>query len=112
MAPEEHDPQRHDEEPRQALPAAGGHIPAVTRMYRALAALDEAAPRTLGVCRAAALRYLEMVQREGVGPGVALRRLRAAAAAWAPARHGAAERLRLDERLRFWVGTVYRLRWQ
>jgi hypothetical protein len=91
--------------------SAWSPVATASRMYRALAALDEAVPRTRGACRAAAFRYLESVQREGVGPGTALCRLRAAAARWVPARLGAAERLRLHERLHFWVGTIYRLRW-
>ena len=103
MPAEEFDPTR--------LPAAGGYVPVVFRLYRALAALDEAVPRTVGICRAAALRYVESLQPQGVGPGGALRLLRVAAAAWAPSRLTADQRLRLDARLRFWVGTVYRLRW-
>ena len=111
MASDARDPRAHDEDPLPApLPAAGSPVSPVLRLHRALAALDGAAPRTLGVCRAAALRYLESLQRQGVGPGVALRVLRTAAAAWAPARYSAADRLRLDGRLHFWVGTVYRLR--
>jgi hypothetical protein len=93
------------------IPPAGGHVSVALRLHRALAALDDAAPRTVGACRAAALRYLETLQQQDVGPGSALRLLRVAAGASGPADYTMAERLRLDARLHFWVGTVYRLRW-
>ena len=107
MADDERDPDFHP----GRLPAAGVPVPVASRLYRALAALDDAVPRTVGACRAAALRYLETLQQEDVGPGSALRLLRVAAGAWVPAEHSVAERSRLDARLHFWVGTVYRLRW-
>ena len=107
MAPDD----RKHGTPGEDLALAGSAVAVASRMYRALAALDEAVPRTRCACRVATFRYLERVQCEGVGPGTALCRLRAAAALWVPARLGAAERLRLHERLHFWVGTIYRLRW-
>jgi hypothetical protein len=94
----------------EGLPPAGQDVSAALRLHRALAALDDAAPRTVGACRAAALRYLETLQQQDVGPASALRLLRAAAAS-GPVDHTVSERLRLDTRLHFWVGTVYRLRW-
>ncbi len=92
----------------QAVPQAR----ALLRLHRALATFDAGDARAVAACRTAALRYLEALAPEGVGPGEALRRLRAAATGWGPAGLSADARLHLDARLRFWVGSAFGLRWR
>lgn len=93
---------------RRAIPEAR----ALLRVHRAMVAYDPTSREAVGACRAATYRYLEALAPDLVGPGEALRRLRVAMAAWAPPRLTTAERLELDGRLRFWVGTVHGLRWR
>ncbi|MDF1503953.1 hypothetical protein [Roseisolibacter sp. H3M3-2] len=91
-------------------PDAGRYVRRAFRLHRALAALDAGAPG--GELRAATLRYLEVVRAQGYGHRTALRLLLIAAAHWAPSALDAEAQDRLGERLRFWVGTVYGLRWR
>jgi hypothetical protein len=84
----------------------------ILRLVLALSGLDE--PRGAGLrrCRAPALRYVESLAARGLGRGDALLRLRRLADRWASPGLTLLERMALDERLRWWIGTVYGERWQ
>lgn len=84
----------------------------VLRLVCALAGLD--APGAVGLrrCRAPALRYLESLAARGLGRGDALLRVRRLAERWASPGLTPLERLVLDARLRWWIGTVYGERWR
>lgn len=102
-----------DEHQPWDTPDAGRYVRRAFRLHRALAALDGEAPRVAQAeCRAAALRYLEVVRAQGYGHRTALRLLLIAAAHWVPSTLDAERQDALGAQFRFWVGTVYGLRWR
>jgi hypothetical protein len=101
-----------DLEPTPAPPHARRPILDAPYLARALAAFDGADPRSVARCRAAALRHAEALRAWDIGAGLALRLLRESAAIWMPDSVDPARRRELEQRMRFWVGTVYGVRWR